>query len=74
MVDMVLLVFPAFSYLPWGWMEPELSSEDFLCLLFGSQWFSQFPVFCGKTKGKSRKNKDFIPTEPLKSSQGTPTY
>ena len=30
MVDVVLLVFTAFPYLPWGWMDPELASEDFL--------------------------------------------
>ena len=49
MVDMVFLVFTAFPYLPWGWMKPEFSSEDFLFLLSG--WWTvvvvdifQFPV------------------------------
>ena len=37
-VDMVLLVLPAFPYIPEGWMEPEFPFEDFLSLLSGWQW------------------------------------
>ena len=36
MVDMVFLVFTAFPYLPYGRMEAEFASEDFLFLLSGS--------------------------------------
>ena len=40
-VDMVLLVFPASLYLPWGSMapEPEIRSDDFFCSLAGGGRF-----------------------------------
>ena len=36
---MVDMVFPAFPYLLWGSMAPEVRSEDFLLLLSGWWWW-----------------------------------
>ena len=49
MVNVVLLVFPAFPYLPERSREPECPSEDFLFLLSGWWWWI-FSSFLGSPK------------------------
>ena len=43
MVDVVFQVFPAFPYLPYGWMEPEFASEEFLLTFFRASFFPFCP-------------------------------